>query len=424
MVMLRHGQSHVTGSVTAIDDQGNAEISSNLASKPLWVKGEALDQIQFGSKQFVWDVPASWIKLTNGDILPVLIESLDEKQLTVLSPHAGRLVIPREAVGTINMGNQSSKLIYQGPGRREDWADKDDGQMGWRFEKQGMIANGSATASRNLNLPSQFALRFTLVWQGGGLLNFKIYFADPLTSKTTQEPADRYFLQFVSAGLEIVRESSKRKRFHTLIKLDRSAMQMKDTSLVTEIRCNRDTGLMEILLNKVSVAQFIDPISGYPSGGGMTVVTENLDGIAQEIRDIEVYGKEDHDLSDLILAGGKDEFAILTSRENDQWLGTLGAIRPLNEESTFFFTISKQQLLMELPAKDVSMVFLANRMAPMPAAKNPYILRLYHGGSLAVSSCRFSEGRFYASHPLLGSIILRPGSVCSIERVSTEDVNE
>jgi len=422
-VTLAGGPSRLTGSVRSIDERGNVELLSEFAAEPLLLKGETVDRIEFGTPRSTREIPSTRIELSNGDILPAIIESLDDQFLTVLSPHAGRLVIPREVVDAMQIGIRSRKLIYEGPGGPNEWADQDGGHKNWVFEERAMIARGPATASRDLELTRQFVIRFTLVWQAGRAPNFKIYFADPMTS--VNEPADRYYLQFASAGLEIKRESSKGRRFNTLTILNRSHVQFPDNRLRVEIRVNRDTGRMELLLNNESEGEFADPIPGIPTGAGMTIVCQNRDGSTQEIRDIEVLEHDDSHARNRTETRGDERTDSLISREGDRWSGTLGSIRPLNGELTFFFKTATQDEFMEIPEQDVSTVFLSRDKTTAPTAgEHPFLLRLHHDGSLAVSSCLFGGEAITAVHSLLGPLTLQPGSVAAMERVAAQSEPE
>jgi hypothetical protein len=379
-----------------------------------------VQRIEFSQRNPTSDANTTLIGLSNGDILPGSIESLDDNRLTVVSADAGRMEIPRTSVKSIQMGIQPRKLIYQGPNNLEEWLDGGDERKNWTFERRALIANGPADASRDLALTRQFVLRFSLVWQPGQVPNFQVYFADPLLPRT--EAADRYYLQFGGAGMEIKREAAKGKRYHTIIILNRSHIQYPENRLNVEIRVNRDNARMELLLNGESEGQFADPIPSIPSGTGISLVSNTPDGSTQEIRDIVVLEDDDSRPRHLAEDRGNADSDSLISREDDRWSGKLIAARPTEDGLVFLFKTTFQDTPMEIPARDVSTVFLASSPAAKPTAENkqPFVLRLHGDGALAVTSCRFSSEGISADHPLLGPLKLRPGSISAIERAPAE----
>ena len=142
--------------------------------------------------------PSALIELTNGDLLPATIESLDEQNLTVISPEAGTSGNPAGPPDVAQFGIQRRKVIYRD--RRASTNGPDSGENARTgLQQRSSSPTDRPLPSRKLSLPRQFILRFTLIWEEETVPNFQIYFADPLTAKG--EPCDRYYLQFGGAGL-------------------------------------------------------------------------------------------------------------------------------------------------------------------------------------------------------------------------------
>jgi hypothetical protein len=418
IVMLSGGRSQITGKLKSIDEQGNVEILSKLTPDPIVLKGEAVDNIECGDKQENRDIPRSRIELSNGDIFPASVESIDSEHLTVLSPHMGKLVIPREVVAAVRTGNQSPRLLYQGPGERNQWTEENLGTSEWKFENRAMICTGPAYVSRDLDLPRHFILKFTLVWHKDATPNFTTTFADPLTGM--MQSTDRYILSFDGKQLEIKRESALEEKSHSLIKHKPTAAQLNNDRLPIEVRADRNTGKMELLLQNESVGKFVDSIPNIPKGEGLMVFCQAKDGYRQEIRDLEIYGKDDLPLSELIKKADDQRSDLLISREDDRWSGALESIRTLDGELTFSFKTASDQILMELAEKDVSLVRLASPQKPTQAAVgHSFLLRLFDAGSLTVTSYRLTDGIISATHPLLGPVTLPSGSISTMQRVAS-----
>jgi len=419
LVTLAGGSSRLTGTVHSIDGNGSVVLATELSAEPLLLKGGTVDRIEFSHRQSAADSPTTLIELANGDIIPAEIESLDNDRFAILSADAGRLVIPRHSIHSIQTGIRQRSLVYQGPNGPAEWSTQGTNRKIWTFEEKSMIANGPATASQDLELPRQFIMRFTLVWQNGKVPNFKVYFADPLSDHN--EADDRYYLQFASAGLEIKREAAKGKRYNTLLILNRSHTSYTDNRLNVELRVNRDTARIELLLNGESEGEIADPIPLPPRGTGIAFVLNHRENSSQEIRNIEVLEYDDSRARHRAEDRGDGSTDSLITRDDSRWSGILGNIRKSGDELIYLFKGDKQEEFMEIPEREVSTVFIAgNSQPPAPAAVHSSVLRLAPQGSLSVSTCVFDDDVVTAEHPLLGTLTLRRGGIIAMERIHPE----
>lgn len=411
---LAGGDARLTGTVRSISAQGVVELASELTAEPLLLKSGTVEKIEFSNKTPAGEPPTSLVELANGDLLPAVIESLDDGRLAVVSPDAGRLEIPRDRVKSLQLGIQRRKLIYQGPRGLDEWSDGGGEMKNWFFENEGLVSRGPAVASRKLPLSRQFILRFTLVWQRGVAPNFQIYFADPLVAKG--EPCNRYYLQFGGAGMEIKREAAKGKRYNTIAILDRSADQFPDQRMQVAIMVNRDTARLKLMINGESEGEFADPIADVPDGSGITLASNASNGGVQEIRGIEILEYDDSRGRHRGEERGDAASDSLITREDDRWTGHLIEIRNTKEGARFVFKSGFQEKPVEIPASEVSTVFLSGVTEKADHKLLPFVLRLAGEGSLAVSSCEFTGESASAVHPLLGPLVFRRGGILSIER--------
>jgi len=412
------GGARLTGTVRSISEAGVVELASELAPDPLRLQPGAVDRIEFRSTGAVPPPPPppAVVELTNGDLLPATLEALDERQLTVISPEAGRLVIPREALQSLHLGIRHHPVIYAGPRNLDEWTHGDLEAKNWVFERDGLIANGPAAASLSLPLPQQFILRLTLKWQPQQIPNFQVFFADPLKAKG--ESCDRYYLQFGGAGVEIKREASHGKRFNTLVQLNRIPNLYPDHQLQVELRMDRKAARLQILLNGEPEGEFVDPIPAVPDGSGIRLVCNPPNGSSQEIRGLEILKLNDarghHHAADR----GDPQTDSLISREDDRWGGHLVDIRQTDSGQVCRFSSGARNDALEIPAADVSTVFFATKAETPPAqAPHLFVVRLRGDGALRVASCEFHADVVAASHPLLGALNLRREGVLSMERL-------
>lgn len=412
---LSGGEARLSGNVISINESGVVELATELSAKPLLLRDGVVEKIEFSSRGNQADPPGTLIELGNGDFLPATIERLDNQHLSVVSPDAGRLDIPREMVRSIQTGIQRRKVVFEGPNNLEEWTTTDEGRKNLTFENGIISANGPTSFSTKLSLPRQFILRFELIWQERQTPNFQVYFADPLLAKG--EPSDRYYLQFGGAGLEIKREAASGKRYNTIVILNRTRDQFPDNRMRIELRVNRDTARMELLIDGESEGEFADPIAGIPSGSGIAFVSNTSNGVEQQFRGIEVLEFDDSRARHRAEDRGDPARDSLITREDDRWSGDLTEIQPTPKGLVFVFKAGFQDAPMEIPASDVSTVFLADGNTQNgKQAHHPFVIRLPGEGSLRVSSCRIGGEKITVTHPLLGPLSIRREGISSIER--------
>jgi hypothetical protein len=417
-VTLAGGNSRLTGEVRSIDGDGHVELVSGLAAEPLLLKSATVDRIAFDQQAPAGEAPTTLVELTNGDVIPAAVESFDGVRLTAVSPDAGRLVIPRESLHSLQTGVHRRKLIWQGNGEADDWNITGGERKNFSVTGNGLVFEGSATAAKKLDLTPRFIMRFTLVWEGGKVPNFKVFFADPLDGGN--EAVNRYYLQFASAGLEIKRESARGRRYNTLFLLNRNHTEFPDNRLEVELRVNRHTSRIELFLNGEPEGEIADPIPGVPEGSGIAFECGHREGSAQEIRGIAVLENEDSRTRHRAEDRGDTDSDSLITLDDDRWTGSLGAIRQVGNERVYVFKASGQEEFMEIPESEVSTVFMSGGDAKAASGSHPFVLRLHPHGSLAAASCVMDANGVSVEHPLLGPLALRKDRITAIERVQTK----
>ena len=408
------GDAHLSGTVQAINEAGVLTLASSLSPEPILLKADTVEKVEFSSPTATPKPPDALVELANGDLLPAAIETLDEQKLTVMSPQAGRLEIPRAALKSLQLGIRQRNVVYSGPRNLDEWNSGGGPVKNWTCDHNSLIANGPANAAKNLTLPQQFILRFTLTWPAKQMPNYQISFADPL--KAMGELSDRYYLQFGAAGLEIKREAAKGKRWNSLVQLNRNPNQYPDHQLQVELRVDRKGSRIQLLLNGEPEGEYADPITPVPAGSGITLVCNPPNGSPQEISNIEVVEFDDARSRHRAEDRGDPQADSLISREDDRWSGSLTSIVTTGDTQTFRFKSSFQKDLLEIPAADVSTVFFAATAKQQAEPPHQFVLHLRGEGSLRLSSCLFTDDTVAATHPLLGKLQLRRDGIMTIER--------
>jgi hypothetical protein len=409
------GDDKLTGTIRSIDESGVVELSSSLSPSPVRLRPGAVEKVAFSAPESAPVTPGALVELSNGDILPAVVKSLDGENLKVFTTDAGELNIPRTALKSLQFGVQQLKPIYSGPNNIEEWTHPSDAGPSWRFVDKTLAANGPAKASKSFDTPLQFILKFTLKWQANP--NFQVYFADPLQPK--REAVDRYYMQFNAAGLEIKRESTKGKKFQTVILLARTPEQFPTNQVEVEIRVDRKSSRIHLHLNGEPETSGIDPTGDPPVGNGVSLVNSSPVGITQEIRSIELLNFDNSRARHRSEDRGDPKTDSLISRDEDRWGGRLLGIRDSRDGPVFSFKSDFQEEPLELLESDISTLFFAqsSKENELPADHH-YVLRLRGDGSLQVASCVFSDGGITVKHPLLGALKFDRAGVTGLERVN------
>ncbi len=410
------GEAKLSGTIRSINEAGVVELASDLSPDPVFLKAGSVEKVEFSPPPQTPETPGAVVELTNGDLLPAVINELDDANLTVTTPDAGRLVLPRTVLKSVQLGIHKRKVIYGGPKGSEEWAGDSEGARTWRFENNALVANGPAYVTKHFDVPERFSIQFTLKWEGNP--NFQVCFADPL--KPRGELTDRYYLQFNGAGMELKRESSNGPRYTSVILSNRTPDQFSDNQLMVEIRVDRKASRLNLLLNGEPEGAGLDPIPGAPEGNGVTLVSNSSNGNEQQISGIEIAELDDARTRHRSEQRGDPKTDSLISRDDDRWGGHLTQVRKTGDGLVFSFKSDFQEEPLELLESDVSTIFFAHPQEEKPEEPHPYVLRLQGNGLLHVTSCAFTENSVTATHPLLGALAIRRAGVSSMVHTASK----
>jgi len=403
----------MTGTVSAIAEGGVVELLTPLSPEPVLLRGESVRKVIFSEAPLAEKLPSGRIELSNGDVLPVEIEALDETQLTAVSPVAGRLVIPRKFLKALHLGVFPNRVIYSGPTGPQSWIRDGANAENWEFDDGVISMHGAGKLGRKLATPQQFIVKFTFNWRLNP--NFQFSFADPLLPN--DQTSDRYYFQYASAGVEIKRESTTGRRYTTIVMLNRTPDQFVGNEMQVEIRVDREHSILSLYLNGEPEGRYHDPVSPAPSGQGISIVSNSNDDSGHEIREIEILEWDDTSDRHRTEDRGDGTQDALIERRGDRFSGKLLSISPSPEGALFSFKGDFQEQPIELPDREVSTVFFSESSeGALVSGPNPFLLRLRGDGTLRVSSSSFAGDRIEATHPLLGPVSLRREGVAALER--------
>jgi hypothetical protein len=145
--------NHLTGTIRSISAEGVVELSTVLAPEPIFLKPDAVKKVVFSHQASKARPDQMLIELVNGDLLPVSVESLTDRELRGTTTDFGTFVIPRAALKSIQTSNQEPSIIYEGPKNLKEWSTGLGHSKNWEFTEYALSSSGIAVGSKKFNLP-------------------------------------------------------------------------------------------------------------------------------------------------------------------------------------------------------------------------------------------------------------------------------
>jgi hypothetical protein len=418
-VILSDG-SKLNGTVTALSDSGQVLLQSDLAFEPFQVRADHLQRAVFSAGSEKEDQHDCMVTLANGDVFPADLSGIDESSVTVRTSFAGDLEIPRESIGTVQLGVRPRKTIYRGPESDSGWTIKN----GWRYDSRRFSADSNGTISREFDIPGSFALKFRLTWRNTP--NIQAYFACESFDTTTK--ANRYFVQLNAAGFELKRQdASGNGSFYSMASLAADAVNFEKSALEVELLVDRHMKVVHVLFDGEEVGHYSDPGKTAPTGQGIMFRTNISGEDLQTVSRIEVrewdpsaarHGKEER---------GDVTRDVVITRSSDRGTGKILSMTTTPEGAILRYKGPHHPEPVELPLSEISTMFFArpDKSSEATAVAAPPLTLGFRGrGSLGVSGCAFNGEQIVAKHPLLGDLAIRRDAVASLQRKSEKPRNE
>ena len=407
-VLLADG-SKLSGTVTALADGGQLILSSPLAFEPFQLKADRLKRVNFAAAGEFNDRDDALVVLANGDQFPGELAAIDAESVTVRTLFAGEIKIPRSSVNTIQLGVSPPKIIYRGPADDSGWEIKN----GWRFDSMRFAADNSGTIFRKFDIPGSFLIRFRVSWRNTP--NIQVYFADD--SFETTGKADRYYLQFGGAGMELKRQQSNEGHpFLSMASIPGEPGDYPDNNLDVELRVDRKLGQVHLFLDGEEEGKFADPVKTRPTGQGI-MFRSNIGGDdSQFIDNIEIREWDPSSDRHRTEERGDEKQDVLITRSSDRGTGSILGMVAGADGGTIRYKGPHHPDPVELSVSDVSTLYFAKPADAAEPAGQPLKLGLRGRGSLGVTGCVFTAESVTAKHPLLGDLTIRRDAIANLAR--------
>ena len=405
------GEAKLSGEITEMKDDGTITLVSPVSEKAIMLNVDQVERVTFGNNGYDPEMPEQRIELSNGDILPVKITSMDAGLINAESPYFGMIAIPSDVVSSLQLGIVQKKVVYPGAKGMEGWLHDVSDEQAWGYEDGRFYVTGRGSLSCDVGLPKKFILKFTFGWQSHP--GFRLRFAETREGRGTG--GRRYVADFSGPGFGIFRESNGRA---PVIQLAQSPEQIAKRSMEVEIRMDRTTGLLEVYIDGELEGRYTDTITPIPEGTWISIVSNASHENRQNVGNITVHewdARGDRHRSEDRGDGKADS---LIGRNGERFGGDLESIRRDGASTVYVFKSDFQKEPLELSEEEVSTLFLGGQSKPSKSGTDGgMILGLRGQGSMRVSKCVFEADTAKVEHPLLGALECRRVGISSLERI-------
>ena len=327
----------------------------------------------------------SHVALVDGDRMPGLIRSLDEENVTLDTPYAGVVRIPRNQVAMLAPSPLGGRIQYYGPFVEDEWqmanasfpngfsapasetasqdGDAKDVPGRWTFSGSAWYwqskRSGTAILRKEV-MPDRAILRFELAWKNrlSIAIGFHADFAHPKPVKEAGEPendaggkavkfvpgdsavlpvifGNSYVLHVFSSHLMLYRTSVNGDGVASIgrVLVNANNVRLSDSGNATmEIRSNRNTGQISLFINDEFAAQWTDggdggaalpALSTKGSGFGFVVQSENSPVRLSDVMVAEWNGMPDSARSLQV----DDQDIVLLSNGVDRFSGDVKSLK-------------------------------------------------------------------------------------------------
>ena len=447
-------EDRFTGELLSISKQDGVVLKNKHSPQPISFRHDSFSHMEMDTFQEPDPFQTERLVLSNGDILPGNLLSLNENHIVYDGLVGGNIKIDRSKITTLRFGIRPQKLIYHGPSPLKDW--DGNGVENWIMSQDqgdGLLIQEEGRMSQDVGLGNQFILKFTLKWQERPSL--RIYFGQ---DDSEEHQKNRYYIELNSGGLQVKRELTIEPHYRTLTSLNKIEA-FDNNQISVELKVNRLIGTLDLYLDNKLVRQMHDPYS-VTKGRSISILRTRQEKSANYLTDLKVYSwdavsqvelmeEPGNGLNDSIIdAEGKrmsgtilglkkeqletpreskkeeptpEENPPQTNELTEESNPTEKAILPITPPPT---APSKTHFLLQspfaeepikIPSRNTRIIYFKNSLKKLVASQFPkYELTLINNGIVSANSLTLSGNELTLEHPLLGRIPLPRSAVKSI----------
>jgi len=410
VIELTHGDL-LSGTIEAMSRE-SVTITSELSPKPLEIEPANIRNIIFDNLEAASQQHVELITLDNGDSIPCNVIKLDDGKLKISTWYAGNFDIARQDIHSIQFGIAEEKIIYLGSDTPTEWTTR---KGHWKQSEKGYACQGFGTLARQLELPENLRIKFTLNWKN--MPNFVFRFCAENDKSTTKQNA--YEFIFNSAGIQLNRGVNSQATT-TLTSIDLNPYDILNHELNVDIRVNRKIGKITLLLDGVERGSWMDPLD---TANGNYILLNNRarQGLGCYMGNLSIseWGEGSRQkLQSKLIQKKKD---ILIDTEDEQYQGHITSIsKATPNKRTVRFEVEHATAPLKVPDRRISALIFAKLNDEDPPTDLHFTAQLVGGGRIQLEDPKLTEGKISFTHPILGTCTI---DTTMIIRIITQETS-
>jgi len=395
----------LTGTISALNNEG-VTITSTLTPTPIEIKADKITKITFDSQQEARHQHTEQVTLANGDILPCRVTSMDDDSLLISTWYAGKLLIPRHSIQSLQFGISTNQVIYQGTDAPTEWTSH-KGQWSYSNSK-GYTCQGVGTLARQLEQTENLHINFDLTWQSNP--NFTFRFCAENNKAHTKQNA--YEFTFNSAGINL-RRVLKNQTPSPLTSIARKPHEISKQQVNIDLLVNRALGEITLHIDgqmfgrwsdnaEATEGNYIILNDGSNQANGFhinnLVISNWMGGSQPRYQEKLSQGKED----------------IMIDSEGEILSGQLKSISQTKANNRIIHLKPRHSGLIQVPEYRISTLIFAAQTDNPKHSPAHYNAQFVGGGTIQLKNPQLTDGKITIHHSILGPIRIDITSVSSI----------
>jgi len=411
-VELKNGDI-LSGHISSLDENRVALISP-LARKPLEIRAESIDRIVFPDQAKDAPKHTERLTLTNNDVLPCKVLSMDDKNLLISTWYAGKFSVPRTSIHSLQFGISEDQSIYKGKDSLSQWSTREGS---WSRSDNSYSCRGAGTIARKLDLTRNVRFSFDLAWKEKP--NFAFRFCAENDSAMTRQ--DTYELLFNSAGMQIRRFENSKQPGAPLAEIPIKPHSISEQSLHIDLRVNRDSQQITLFINGKEEGTWPDPFAT-SKGNYIILNSRSSNNLTCSISNFQVSSINDGSLPRHRETNITTKTDILLDSEGEKISGSITSIteaEPNKRKITFAANYAASPI--QVPDRRVSTLFFAQseKEAP-PSPTTAFTAMLAENGAIQLENPTLENDHMICQHPILGSFKISTKALTHIKQSNAE----
>ncbi len=289
-------------------DKAGVRWQSPSAKEPFVFLAPALTEVDLDSRKQPENAAQSncFVQLVNGDELPGVLSSLNDRKLLLDTWYAGRLTISRDAVKCISTLKDHKTFFYQGPESLEGWTidlcngEDEDGKPvkrkpDWTYQNGAFISTGMDVLNRAVDLPAKCSIEFDLDVQSAAFTD-----SPPQLEVEIGDYKDNYMLNLYNEERHVAQDTDVNKNTFMLRRVshgktsatkwpegETSGSGARREKTHIDLRIDKKARTLWLFINGKQVSQWVDK-EDFPVPGKLTFDTMDNNGSYTKISNIKL----------------------------------------------------------------------------------------------------------------------------------------